>query len=56
MRADDLQPLLGQREEDIFLAGEVAVNGSRAIFNLFGNFAHRHAGVALIEEQRPRRI
>ena len=56
VRADKLQPFLGKREENVFLAREVAVDRAWAIFNLFGDLAHRHVRVALVEEERPRGV
>jgi hypothetical protein len=43
--------LLGQREEDFVLAGEVAVDGRRAVFDALGDLAHRDVPVALGEEE-----
>jgi hypothetical protein len=56
VRADKLQALLGEREENVFLAREVAVDRARAIFNLLGDFAHRYVRVALVEEERARGV
>ena len=53
---DHEEALLGEREEDLVLAGEVAINGSGAVLNTFGDLAHRHGAVAFGDEQLPRGV
>ena len=54
--AEQAEPFFGQREEDVVLRREVAVDGARAVFDLRGDVADRHLRVAVGDEQLQRRI
>jgi len=49
--AKKLEPFLGKREKDIFLAGKVAVDGAGTVLDLVSNLPHGHIRIALCEEQ-----
>src|SRR5207342_2299875 len=49
--AQQAKTLFGQREEDVVLAGKVAIDGGRAVFNALGDLADRHVLVALGDEE-----
>src|ERR1700752_4167641 len=57
-RSHEQQPesFFRQREEDVVLAGKIAVNRSRAVFNPLGDLPDRYVVIALGDEQIPRRI
>ena len=42
-----------QREEDVVLAREIAVNGGRAVLDALGDFSDRNLRVALLDEELP---
>jgi hypothetical protein len=46
-----LEPLGGEREEDVVLAGEVAVDRRRAVLDALSDLADRDVGVAFRHEQ-----
>ena len=46
-----MKAFFGEREEDVVLAGEVAVDGGRAVFDAFGDLANRDALIAFGDEQ-----
>jgi hypothetical protein len=50
------EAFLGEREEDVVLAGEVAVDGGGAVLDALGNLANRDVPVAFGREQLPRGI
>jgi hypothetical protein len=50
------EALLGEREEDVVLAREVAVDRARAVFDALGDPADRDVAVALGDEQLPRGV
>ena len=50
------EPFLGQGEEDVVLAGEVAVDRRGAVFDPVGDLADRDVLIALGDEQVARRI
>ena len=56
MAAKQAEALFGEREEDLVLRCEVAVDRARAVFDLCGDIADRHLRVAVADEQRQRGI
>ena len=51
-----MKAFLGQREEDVVLAGEVAVDRRRAVLDAIRNLADRDVLIALGDEKIARRI
>src|SRR6185503_4388862 len=49
--AEDAEALLGEGEEDVVLALEVAVDRGRAVVDAVGNLAHRDVLVPLLDEE-----
>ena len=49
--AEQPESFLGEREEDVVLAGEVSVDGGGAVFDAFGDFPNGDVLVALGDEQ-----
>src|SRR3954470_14533083 len=54
MLPQEHESFFGKRKKDVFLAGEVAVDGARAVLDLFSNLAHRHVGVPVSQEETAR--
>src|SRR5260221_11346579 len=50
-RAEQPEALFGERVEDVVLAGEVSVEGGRAVFDTLGDLADGHVAVALGHEE-----
>jgi hypothetical protein len=51
-----VEPFLGEGEEDVVLAWEVAVDRSRAVFDTIGDLADRHVLIALCYEEIARGV
>ena len=45
------EPLFGEREEDVVLAGEIAVDGGGAVLDPLGDLANGNVAVALGDEE-----
>ena len=56
MNMEEPEALLGQREEDVVLGGEVAVKGCRAVLDALGDFSDRYVLIALTNEEVARRV
>ena len=55
-RIQQPEAFFGERVEDVVLAGEVAVDGRRAVFDALGDLANRDVAVAFGHEQLAGRI
>ena len=55
-RIEQPEAFFGERVEDVVLAGEVAVDGRRAVFDALGDLADRDVAVALGHEELAGRI
>src|SRR5207245_2753726 len=54
--AQDAETFFRQREKDVVLAREVAVDGRRTVFDALGDLANRHVGVALAHKEVAGRV
>jgi hypothetical protein len=55
-RKEDSEPLFGERQEDVVLAGKIAVDGGRAVLNLLRDLADRDVLVTLGDKQIARSV
>src|SRR5262249_50760332 len=53
VRKQQAEAFLRQREEDVVLAGEVAVDGGRAVFDALGDLADRDFVIPMSNEELP---
>ena len=53
---EDSEPLFSERQEDVVLAGKIAINGGGAVLDLLGDFSDGDVLVALGDEQLARSV